>query len=57
MALYNKMCLNLFCSTFLYLMFVLILGATCQRAILLTDFMIAAKVSAISEFPYILKPR
>ncbi|XP_065353788.1 solute carrier family 12 member 8 [Cloeon dipterum] len=35
-------------STFLYLMFVFVLGATCRRDVLLTDFMIAAKVSAIS---------
>ncbi|KAF4519755.1 hypothetical protein B566_EDAN010349 [Ephemera danica] len=35
-------------STFLYLMFVFILGSTCDRSALRTDFMIAAKVSAIS---------
>ncbi|XP_068084944.1 solute carrier family 12 member 8 isoform X2 [Anabrus simplex] len=34
-------------GTFLYLLFVLVLGSTCQRATLLNDFMIAAKVSAI----------
>ncbi|XP_031631200.1 solute carrier family 12 member 8 [Contarinia nasturtii] len=34
-------------STFLYLVFVLFLGATCVRANLSTDFMIAKKVSAI----------
>ncbi|XP_053684055.1 solute carrier family 12 member 8 [Sabethes cyaneus] len=38
-------------STFLYMVFILFLGATCQRAHLLTDFMIAAKVSAI---PFLL---
>lgn len=35
-------------GTFLYLVFVLFLGATCQRESLLTDFTIAAKVSAVS---------
>ncbi|XP_068141230.1 solute carrier family 12 member 8 [Drosophila tropicalis] len=34
-------------STFLYLVFVLFLGATCQRSILYDDFMIAVKVSAV----------
>ncbi|KAH8373677.1 hypothetical protein KR200_011762 [Drosophila serrata] len=34
-------------STFLYLVFVLFLGATCQRPILYTDFMISVKVSAV----------
>ncbi|EFA10925.1 solute carrier family 12 member 8 [Tribolium castaneum] len=34
-------------GTFLYLVFVVFLGATCHRNVLLTDFMIAAKVSAI----------
>ncbi|KDR22149.1 solute carrier family 12 member 8 [Zootermopsis nevadensis] len=34
-------------GTFLYLIFVLVLGSTCERAKLLTDFMIAAKVSAV----------
>lgn len=34
-------------GTFLYLVFIIFLGATCQRDTLLTDFMIAAKVSAI----------
>lgn len=34
-------------STFLYLVFILILGATCKRATLLGDFMIAVRVSAI----------
>ncbi|XP_017086762.1 solute carrier family 12 member 8 [Drosophila eugracilis] len=33
-------------STFLYLVFVLFLGATCQRNILYTDYMISVKVSA-----------
>lgn len=33
-------------STFLYLVFALFLGATCQRSVLLTDYMIAVKVSA-----------
>ncbi|XP_017054798.1 solute carrier family 12 member 8 [Drosophila ficusphila] len=33
-------------STFLYLVFVLFLGATCQRDILYTDYMISVKVSA-----------
>ncbi|KAJ9577694.1 hypothetical protein L9F63_005774, partial [Diploptera punctata] len=35
-------------GTFLYLMFVLVLGSTCERFALLEDFMIAAKVSAVS---------
>ncbi|XP_023174570.1 solute carrier family 12 member 8 [Drosophila hydei] len=34
-------------STFLYLVFVLFLGATCQRAVLYTDYMISVKVSAV----------
>ncbi|XP_055379772.1 solute carrier family 12 member 8 [Condylostylus longicornis] len=34
-------------STFLYLVFILFLGATCRRDILYTDFMIAVKVSAV----------
>ncbi|XP_063219479.1 solute carrier family 12 member 8 [Bacillus rossius redtenbacheri] len=34
-------------ATFLYLIFVLFLGATCQRAFLLNNYMIAAKVSAV----------
>ncbi|CAD7077678.1 unnamed protein product [Hermetia illucens] len=34
-------------STFLYLVFALFLGATCQRETLLKDFMIAVKVSAV----------
>ncbi|EDW65371.1 solute carrier family 12 member 8 [Drosophila virilis] len=34
-------------STFLYLVFVLFLGATCKRATLYTDFMISVKVSAV----------
>lgn len=34
-------------GTFLYLVFIIFLGATCTRNALLTDFMIAAKVSAI----------
>ncbi|XP_030379403.1 solute carrier family 12 member 8 [Scaptodrosophila lebanonensis] len=34
-------------STFLYLVFVLFLGATCQRGVLLNDFLISVKVSAI----------
>lgn len=38
-------------STFLYMVFILFLGATCQRAHLLTNFMIAVKVSAI---PFLL---
>lgn len=33
--------------TFLYLAFILLLGATCTRSALQNDFMIAAKVSAI----------
>jgi hypothetical protein len=36
--------------TFLYLVFVLVLGSTCERATLLTDFMIAAKVSAVRKY-------
>ncbi|CAH0562662.1 unnamed protein product [Brassicogethes aeneus] len=35
-------------GTLLYLVFIIFLGATCVRADLLTDFMIAGKVSAIS---------
>ncbi|XP_053951316.1 solute carrier family 12 member 8 [Anastrepha ludens] len=38
-------------STFLYMVFVLFLGATCTRPTLLTDFMIAVKVSAV---PFLL---
>lgn len=38
-------------STFLYMVFVLFLGATCQRYALAKDFMIATKVSAI---PFLL---
>ncbi|GJQ67026.1 hypothetical protein Trydic_g21938 [Trypoxylus dichotomus] len=34
-------------GTFLYLVFVFFLGATCTRTALLTDFMIAARVSAV----------
>lgn len=34
-------------GTFMYLVFVFFLGATCTRVTLLTDFMIAARVSAI----------
>uniref|UniRef100_T1JD20 Solute carrier family 12 member 8 n=1 Tax=Strigamia maritima TaxID=126957 RepID=T1JD20_STRMM len=34
-------------SSFLYLTFILILGATCQRSALLTDYLIAEKVSAL----------
>lgn len=33
--------------TFLYLVFILFLGSTCERAKLLTDYMIAKKVSAV----------
>uniref|UniRef100_A0A6M2DD15 Solute carrier family 12 member 8 n=1 Tax=Xenopsylla cheopis TaxID=163159 RepID=A0A6M2DD15_XENCH len=35
-------------GTFLYLVFILFLGATCQRETLLSDFMITARVSALS---------
>ncbi|KAK7870096.1 hypothetical protein R5R35_011077 [Gryllus longicercus] len=34
-------------STFLYLVFVLVLGSTCERQALMSDFMITAKVSAV----------
>ncbi|KAI9590693.1 solute carrier family 12 member 8 [Glossina fuscipes] len=34
-------------STFLYLVFILFLGSTCQRTTLLNDFMISVKVSAL----------
>lgn len=34
-------------ATFMYLVFVLFLGATCTREVLMTDFLIAAKVSAV----------
>lgn len=34
-------------GTFLYLVFALFLGATCTRKVLLEDFQIAAKVSAV----------
>lgn len=34
-------------GTLLYLMFILVLGSTCERTVLLTDYMIAAKVSAV----------
>jgi hypothetical protein len=36
--------------TVLYLVFVLVLGSTCERETLLTDFMIAAKVSAVRKY-------
>lgn len=36
-----------FSRTFLYLVFILFLGATVQRKTLLTDFMIAVRVSAV----------
>ena len=36
--------------TFLYLVFVLVLGSTCERETLLTDFMIAATVSAVRKY-------
>lgn len=35
--------------TFLYLVFVLFLGATCKRATLATDYMIAVRVSAFQS--------
>ncbi|KAL3289551.1 hypothetical protein HHI36_022968 [Cryptolaemus montrouzieri] len=35
-------------GTFLYLVFVIFLGSTCRRSFLMTDYMIAAKVSAFS---------
>jgi len=38
------------CRTFLYLVFVLVLGSTCEREALLTDFMIAARVSAVRKY-------
>lgn len=38
----------LFTATGLYLIFVIFLGSTCVRSVLLTDFTIAAKVSAFS---------
>ncbi|XP_046383310.1 solute carrier family 12 member 8 isoform X1 [Ischnura elegans] len=37
-------------GTFLYLLFVLFLGCTCERQALLTDFMLASKVSALQFF-------
>lgn len=37
-------------GTFLYLIFILFLGATCKRTALLSDFMMAAKVSAFRKF-------
>jgi hypothetical protein len=36
--------------TFLYLIFVLVLGSTCERTTLLSDYMIAAKVSALRKY-------
>lgn len=36
-----------FFRTFLYLLFVITLGATCQRQFLLTDSFLTAKVSAV----------
>ncbi|XP_070501508.1 solute carrier family 12 member 8 [Chironomus tepperi] len=39
-------------STFLYMVFMIFLGSTVQRATLLVDFTIAAKVSAISYLLY-----
>lgn len=35
-------------GTFLYLVFVIFLGATCNRSFLQSDYLIAAKVSAFS---------
>lgn len=43
----NKSLLFLFLRTFLYLIFILFLGATCTRESLLTDYMIAVRVSAV----------
>lgn len=40
-------------GTFLYLTFILFLGATCQRDALLNDFMMSAKVSVIREFIFL----
>ncbi|KAG8238411.1 hypothetical protein J437_LFUL011588 [Ladona fulva] len=37
-------------GTFLYLLFVLVLGCTCERSALLTDFMLASKVAAVHVF-------
>ena len=37
-------------STGLYLLFVLILGSTCDRNALLNDYLIVEKVSAVGEF-------
>lgn len=37
-------------GTFLYLTFILFLGATCEREQLLNDFMMSAKVSVIRKF-------
>lgn len=49
-TLFNITLINVFIySTGLYLIFVLFLGATCTREVLKTDFMIAAKVSALCK--------
>lgn len=37
-------------STVLYLVFVVVLGATVERQVLLTDYMITEKVSALGKF-------
>lgn len=47
MLFYKLLVYSIF-RTFLYLVFILFLGATCQRETLLSDFMITARVSALS---------
>ena len=44
------MCFHVYpCSTVLYLMFAVVLGATVERKVLLTDYMITEKVSALGK--------
>lgn len=43
----RKLSLFHICRTFLYLVFVLFLGSTCDRKSLLNDYQIAVKVSAV----------
>jgi len=45
---YSLANIRLPCSTFLYLVFVLFLGATCQRTDLYTDYTISVKVAAVN---------
>ena len=40
-------CLSLLCRSFIYIFFMVVLAATCDRAALLTDYVIAEKVSGL----------